>query len=200
VALEETAHVDVPVPGLRIYASRTPQRCSEPGRPWITRPLEAVTEEPASPWPPPTPSARLETPEADPDRATAADADEDAAVVCAPPPGSSRRSEPPGAWGPEALPGVAAATEQAMLAILAHGLIPGETIALAYQRKERQLRALFAALPVIEARALHRRLSLRHAGDPLAAAFARLLESRRGRLLDFLADARRREALAIRRS
>src|SRR5215212_4659959 len=48
--------------------------------------------------------------------------------------------------------------EQAILGILVHDLISGETIELAYRRKERQLLALFTMLPVLEARALHGRL------------------------------------------
>jgi O-methyltransferase involved in polyketide biosynthesis len=51
-----------------------------------------------------------------------------------------------------------------------------------------------SALTVLEARALHARLSNPASDDPLAKAFKRLTADRRARLINFLADARRREA------
>ena len=70
-----------------------------------------------------------------------------------------------------------------------------ETIDAAYRRKEAELGALFADLTPPEARALKRRLVSPAAADSLAAGFARLDPDRRARLLTFLGDARRREAL-----
>lgn len=70
-----------------------------------------------------------------------------------------------------------------------------ETIEAAYRRKEAELGALFADLTSPEARALQRRLVSPAAGDGIAAGFGRLAPDRRARLLSFLGDARRREAL-----
>jgi hypothetical protein len=93
-------------------------------------------------------------------------------------------------------PTVRAETERAMLAILASQPRAGETIALAFQRREAELRAVIAKLSAIESLALHRRLSspCPHEGDELATQFSRLSPDRRTRLLVFVADARRREA------
>ena len=73
----------------------------------------------------------------------------------------------------------------------------GETIEAQHRRKERLLGELFARLSVIEARALHGRLSNPGNHDPIATRFARLIPERRTRLLVFLADARRREAIRL---
>ena len=64
-----------------------------------------------------------------------------------------------------------------------------------FRRKEHDLGALFARLTVLECRVLHKRLSNPAPDDQLASAFSRLVLERRGRLLMYLADARRREAL-----
>ena len=72
----------------------------------------------------------------------------------------------------------------------------GEPAALGFLRKEAELRAAFAALPVSAARALHARLANPRHGDLLATRFSGLVADRRARLLAFLGDARRREALA----
>jgi hypothetical protein len=72
---------------------------------------------------------------------------------------------------------------------------PGEQLAPAFARKERALATLFARLTVIEARGLHRRLTLLSADDVLVQLFQRLIPERRSRLLAFLAGARRREAV-----
>ncbi len=95
---------------------------------------------------------------------------------------------PSGALSPEA--------ERAILDALASSPRAGETVALAFQRIEHQVGLLFAKLTVLQARALHRRLSQPVEGDALAARFGRLVRERRLRLLAFLGDARRREALA----
>lgn len=87
-----------------------------------------------------------------------------------------------------------------LLGILAGGPADGETLDAAFRRKERELGALFATLDVATSRALHRRLSISADGDVVAARFGRLVSERRARLLAFLADARRREAIARARS
>lgn len=83
--------------------------------------------------------------------------------------------------------------------ILQTGIRPGETLNAGYQRLEHELGAQLATLTVLQSRALHRRLANPGPGDALASAFQRLIPPRRGRLLAFLADARRREALALAR-
>ena len=91
---------------------------------------------------------------------------------------------------------VSSAAERTLLAILDAPAQPGETLHAAYRRKERELGTAFAGLAVSEARALSRRLTTPRADDALALKFSRLVADRRGRLLAFLGDARRREALA----
>ncbi len=91
---------------------------------------------------------------------------------------------------------VSPAAERALLAILDAPPQPGETLNAAYHRKERELGTAFAKLAVSEARALVRRLTTRRVDDGLAVRFGRLVADRRHRLLAFLGDARRREALA----
>jgi hypothetical protein len=83
-----------------------------------------------------------------------------------------------------------------LIAILDAPLASGETAMTGYQRKEHELGAVFASLSVLDARAMHARLSACKAADELAHKFARLTLERRTRLLDFLANARRREARA----
>lgn len=65
-----------------------------------------------------------------------------------------------------------------------------------FREKEQQVAAIFAALSLSQAQALHRRLTLPASDDPVVAAFARLTRERRDRLVQFLADARRRAAQA----
>lgn len=74
-----------------------------------------------------------------------------------------------------------------------------ETVELAFRRKERDLVALFEQLTLPDARELSRRLSRQLAGDQVAVAFSRLIGERRARLLAFLANAPRREALRFAR-
>jgi hypothetical protein len=84
-----------------------------------------------------------------------------------------------------------------LIALLVAPLLAGETAQAGFARKEAELRTAFTALTVLESRALHARLANPRSGDALAAAFMRLTIERRVRLIHFLADARRREALAI---
>ena len=94
------------------------------------------------------------------------------------------------------VPAVTDPAEGALTAILLAPLQFGETTMVGYLRKEHEMRAVFAALSVPAARLLHARLSAGKADDALGAAFARMTLDRRTRLLVFLADARRREALS----
>lgn len=88
------------------------------------------------------------------------------------------------------------ARDASLIAILEAPLLPGETAHAGFARKERELGNAFAALSVLEARALQSRLSNPRTGDQLAAAFSRMTSERRTRLINFLADARRREAIS----
>lgn len=94
-----------------------------------------------------------------------------------------------------ATPTEKASWERAALAVLERPL-DGESSAVAHERKEAELKSLFATLTIAESRALHRRLASMPEGDELAASVARLIPARRARLLAFVADARRREAIA----
>jgi hypothetical protein len=85
--------------------------------------------------------------------------------------------------------------EDEILSVLGAAPEPGERIEVAFRRKEHDLMFLFARLGVLDAMELHRRLSLGLADDLIATQFTRLIAERRGRLLEFLAGARRREAL-----
>jgi hypothetical protein len=85
--------------------------------------------------------------------------------------------------------------EAEILDTLGAPVAPGERLEIAFRRKEHELKLVFERLSVMEARELHRRLTLMLPGDPIATRFGRLIGERRARLLAFLADARRREAL-----
>jgi hypothetical protein len=87
-----------------------------------------------------------------------------------------------------------AATERELLQILRAPA--GGTARQAYHDKEHALGAVFARLAPLQARALQQRLANPREGDALAGAFARLVFDRRARLLEFLAGARRRAAIA----
>lgn len=86
-----------------------------------------------------------------------------------------------------------------LIAVLDTPLGLGETAHAGYARKEHELGSILASLSWQESRAMHLRLTQVKAGDELAAKFARLTIERRIRLLNFLADARRRAACAGRR-
>ena len=96
-------------------------------------------------------------------------------------------------------PTVASTLDARLLAILDAPLAPGETAKTGFARKESELLAVLATLPVLDARTLQARLSRPTTTDVLASTFARLTIERRTRLLSFLADVRRREAIAIAR-
>ena len=90
--------------------------------------------------------------------------------------------------------------ERAITDVLASKPKLGETIDLAFRRIERELASLFAQLTPAEARALKQRFELVREDDAVAARFNRLVANRRLRLLAFLGDARRREALTAARN
>lgn len=100
---------------------------------------------------------------------------------------------------PRVTPAPAGVFDAPLIAILDAPLAIGETARIGFARKEAELRAGFARLTVLEARALRARLSNARPGDILAGTFARLLRERQVRLLSFLGDARRREAIAAAR-
>ena len=91
---------------------------------------------------------------------------------------------------------IPAEIETQLTQILASSPVLGETLELAYKRKEHEIGSVFARLSALESRTLHERLTLARQDDALATQFSRLIETRRLRLLAFLNDARRREALS----
>src|SRR5262249_9897253 len=92
------------------------------------------------------------------------------------------------------------AVDERLIEILDAPLAMGETAASGFLRKEQAIVTVLATLTVLESRALLARIRTARAGDRLAAKLGRLTAERRGRLLAFLADARRREALQLARS
>lgn len=107
--------------------------------------------------------------------------------------------EPAPALAPTSAPAPAPAPiaeiDRRLLAVLDETAAVGESADALFRRKEHALGTLFAALPVPAALALHKRLTMPAVGDPLHARFSRLVAERRARLLAFLADAPRREAV-----
>ena len=89
----------------------------------------------------------------------------------------------------------AAAIDAALIAILDAPLRLGETALIGYARKEAEMLRILASLTVAESRALHARLVVAQPDDPLGGKLARFTADRRNRLVHFLADARRREAV-----
>jgi hypothetical protein len=115
-------------------------------------------------------------------------------------PAASAPAPPPAAAAATSTAGPrAAAVDGRLIAILEAPLAPGETAASGYRRKEEAIGAVLATLSVPESRALFARLTAAHPGDPLAEKLTRLTVERRHRLLAFLAEARRREALRLQR-
>lgn len=94
---------------------------------------------------------------------------------------------------------VDASIDGRLIAIIDEPLETGESAMTAFARKEAALGTVMARLSILEARRLHMRLAANRPNDDLAARFARLTAERRTRLLNFLADARRRNALAAAR-
>lgn len=86
--------------------------------------------------------------------------------------------------------------DAAAIAILTAPAATGEPASVAFARKEAELRALFATLAPVEAVILARRLAAPRPGDALARELGRMVPERRQRLIHFLADTRRRAAIA----
>lgn len=86
--------------------------------------------------------------------------------------------------------------DESLLAILDAPARECETVAQTFQRKESEIIAVCAPLSLIDAHALRKRLATPQPGDRLAQQFARLVVERRTRIINYLADARRRAALA----
>lgn len=97
------------------------------------------------------------------------------------------------------IPCATLAHDAELIAILEAPLQRGETVVAGFARKERELAVAFAGLGIQEARALHHRLATPRSGDVLAESFTHLTVERRNRLLGFLANARRRAAIAAAR-
>lgn len=95
---------------------------------------------------------------------------------------------------------LSAEIEAELLRVLTSTPNDGETREAAFRRKEHEVGGLFAGLSSLQSRTLHRRLHQRRAGDAIAEAFGRMIAERQARLLAFLLDARRREAIALERS
>ncbi|MBA3503693.1 MAG: hypothetical protein H0T65_25240 [Deltaproteobacteria bacterium] len=89
--------------------------------------------------------------------------------------------------------------DAALLSILDAPHLTDEPASIGFARKERALRDAFAELTILAARALERRLANPTNGDRLAEQFGRLIPERKHRLLQFLADARRRAAVSGKR-
>lgn len=111
------------------------------------------------------------------------------AVVNAPPGGTAAASV-------VTIPHTRVACELEIIAALDQGEEPGERIADAFRRKEHVLGNLFASLSVDDARRLHQRLTNPTPDDPIAVRMKRFTPDRSRRLITFLADARRRAAVA----
>jgi hypothetical protein len=91
---------------------------------------------------------------------------------------------------------IASSHDARLIAIIEAPIGAFECANVGFARKERELRAAFAALPILDQRALHARLSNPRTGDLLSEKFHCMTCERRTRLLAFLGDARRRAALA----
>ena len=87
------------------------------------------------------------------------------------------------------------AIDTRLAAVIDAPLPYGQTAMEGYRDKEIQLVGILCRLSIMESRALHARLSNPRPSDELATKFMRLTVERRGRLLNFLADARRRAAV-----
>ena len=88
--------------------------------------------------------------------------------------------------------------EDALVAVLTAPI--AGSVAAAYQQKEAAIRGELERLPAAECRVLAERLRRARPGDQLAALFGRMTVERRGRLLAYLDDARRREAVRAARA
>ena len=93
------------------------------------------------------------------------------------------------------IPAIEIRSEAAIIDVIERRVDPAEGHLIGNQRKEQELRDLFAALSLHEAWEVRRRITEARSGDRLAVSFQRLVLERRDRLVAFLADAGRRAAL-----
>jgi hypothetical protein len=96
----------------------------------------------------------------------------------------------------DARPVPAAGPDTLLIDILTAPTRASETCAAAFARKEADFTNVCSRLSVVESHALHRRLSNPHSEDQLAMMFSRFVVDRRARILNYLAGARKRAALA----
>ena len=89
-----------------------------------------------------------------------------------------------------------ASLDARLLAILDEPPLPRETVLARFTRIEAAMIAVFASLTTRDALDLHQRLVSSPPDDAIAERFGRLTVERRTRLVRFLANARRREAVA----
>lgn len=153
----------------------------------------SLAKKAASPAPK-TPPARVSNPAAPPSESAASAEPAPRAVLVvaseSPPPAAAPKQKP----AQPASPAWSVSSDVAILAILESPIHAFETAAVGFARKESELRHIFSTLSILESRVLHSRLSSPLSGDQLAQAFTRLTADRRARLINFLADARRRAA------
>jgi len=181
-----------------IFGGRLPARSSLESI--AGRGIAAALPASPPPPPPPPPSPSLE--------ARATSARQESPPLEAPAAASAPRraeSDPaadpaPASVGAARAALLAVAVDERLIEILDAPLAAGELASSGYLRKEEAIGAVFAALTVLESRALLARLEAARTGDRLVAKFTRLTAERRHRLLAFLADARRREALKLART
>lgn len=88
------------------------------------------------------------------------------------------------------------AIEESIVGVLTCPPAPNETHLVSAQRREHALRQILGCLSVTQAMTLGRRLDADRDTDRVAVALRRFTAERRQRIRTFLADARRRAALA----
>lgn len=106
---------------------------------------------------------------------------------------ASRDNDVP--WTPPAITPAQREVDDQLITILDAPLLMGETAMAGFQRKELALIGVLAKLSPVDAKALHFRLANPLGSDELAKRFMRLAVDRRTRLLNFVADTRRRLAM-----
>lgn len=91
---------------------------------------------------------------------------------------------------------ISSESEQRFIEVLLRPRDAGENHASTAANREHELRRAFDELDIVQAFHLKRRLESNGASDRLCVAFRRLTNDRRGRLLAFLGDTRRRKMIA----
>lgn len=87
------------------------------------------------------------------------------------------------------------AIEAELVALIERPINSAETHRAGNDRKERELCALLDRLSDLEAHTLRQRLSAARGSDPLVASSRRISADRRARIVAFIEDTRRRNAL-----